>query len=62
MPTPSNHSKEKRKKENNHHPAATDDTDIANPVKPHGSSTNRKGRKTRNKHTNKNRKSKITPS
>jgi hypothetical protein len=50
MPTPSNHSKQKG---NNHHPAATDDTDIANSVKPHGSSTNRKRRKTRNKNTNK---------
>jgi hypothetical protein len=42
MPTPSNHSKHKKK---NYHPAATDDTNIANSVKPPGPSTNRKGRK-----------------
>jgi hypothetical protein len=42
MPTPSNHSKHKKK---NYHPTATDDTNIANSVKPPGPSTNRKGRK-----------------
>jgi hypothetical protein len=43
MPTPSNHSKNKIKK--NYHPTATDDTNIANSVKPSGPSTNRKGRR-----------------
>jgi hypothetical protein len=52
MLTPSNHSKERKKEKKNYHPTATDDTNIANSVKPHGSSTNRKGRKTRNKNTN----------
>jgi hypothetical protein len=43
MPTPSNHSKNKKKKD--YHPTATHGTNIANSVKPPSPSTNRKGRK-----------------
>jgi hypothetical protein len=51
MPTPSNHSKQKK----NYHPRATNDTNTANSVKPPGYTTNRNKNK-QQKQTNKKQK------